>query len=183
MSLQSSWFTSPEQRSNRSGRLRSACDTCHQGKNRCSGGNPCSACRTSGIRCIYSPGSRLGRPKGSKNKRTLMTGNQNEQSENTEMQEDRSGNPRSEVVAWTDEQGQRSDATLVDFDIDSLYQSTFGLDSTVDSSTPFPVDPSLAFIFDTTGKDHLSATTEDEFGPFFGQVSHHSSKTEKPSCI
>lgn len=52
--------------------LRSACDACHQSKIKCPGGYPCFPCQSSRSRCNYSPGSRLGRPKGSKNKRTLM---------------------------------------------------------------------------------------------------------------
>ncbi|KJZ68638.1 hypothetical protein HIM_11968 [Hirsutella minnesotensis 3608] len=54
------------------GKLRSTCDSCRRAKIRCSGGDPCSACLRSFGRCVYSPGVRLGRPKGSKNKRTLM---------------------------------------------------------------------------------------------------------------
>ncbi|KAK0707077.1 hypothetical protein B0T26DRAFT_609555, partial [Lasiosphaeria miniovina] len=57
--------------------VRSACNACHQFKIRCSGGEPCQPCRDSMFLCTYSPGRRLGRPKGSKNKRTLMQGQQN----------------------------------------------------------------------------------------------------------
>ncbi|KAF4991483.1 hypothetical protein FGRMN_7794 [Fusarium graminum] len=53
-------------------RSRSACDACRRSKIRCSGGNPCSTCRWSQTCCHYTPGRRLGRPKGSKNKRTLL---------------------------------------------------------------------------------------------------------------
>lgn len=45
-------------------KLRSACDICHQGKTRCSGGNPCTGCQNSGAECTYSVSNRLGRPKG-----------------------------------------------------------------------------------------------------------------------
>lgn len=38
---------------------------------RCSGGNPCTACSTSGSNCLYSTSNRKGRPRGVKNKRTL----------------------------------------------------------------------------------------------------------------
>nr|WHP53399.1 transcription factor [Leptobacillium sp.] len=53
-------------------RMRSACDSCHQSKIRCSREMPCSSCRRAQSACTYSLRSRLGRPKGSKNKRTLM---------------------------------------------------------------------------------------------------------------
>ncbi|KAI8633677.1 hypothetical protein F5Y19DRAFT_489127 [Xylariaceae sp. FL1651] len=53
-------------------RVRSACDACHQSKTRCSRGTPCVACYISQSSCSYSASARLGRPKGSKNRRTLM---------------------------------------------------------------------------------------------------------------
>lgn len=52
-------------------KLRSACDVCHQAKMKCSGGTPCAGCRDSGHECCYSVSNRIGRPKGTKNKRTL----------------------------------------------------------------------------------------------------------------
>lgn len=60
-------------------KLRSTCDLCHQGKIKCSGGNPCTACERSDVRCHYSVSNRIGRPKGVKNKKTLeMVGRQSE---------------------------------------------------------------------------------------------------------
>ena len=52
-------------------KLRTACDVCHQAKMKCSGGTPCAGCRDSGYECCYSVSNRIGRPKGTKNKRTL----------------------------------------------------------------------------------------------------------------
>ena len=52
-------------------KLRTACDVCHQAKMKCSGGTPCAGCRDSGYGCSYSVSNRIGRPKGTKNKRTL----------------------------------------------------------------------------------------------------------------
>lgn len=63
--------TEPRKTLRGSGQLRSACDPCHHSKVRCSGGNPCVSCTVAQTPCTYSVGSRLGRPKGSKNKRTL----------------------------------------------------------------------------------------------------------------
>ena len=62
-------------------KLRTACDICHQAKMKCSGGSPCNGCRDSGYECFYSVSNRIGRPKGTKNKRTLerMSRNQSEQ--------------------------------------------------------------------------------------------------------
>jgi hypothetical protein len=51
--------------------LRSACDLCHQTKVKCSGGRPCDECKTLGIECSTSFSNRIGRPKGTRNKKTL----------------------------------------------------------------------------------------------------------------
>jgi hypothetical protein len=51
-------------------KVRSACDICHALKMKCSGGDPCTGCARSKHSCIYSEPNRLGRPKGSKNKKS-----------------------------------------------------------------------------------------------------------------
>ncbi|PYI02486.1 hypothetical protein BO78DRAFT_422531 [Aspergillus sclerotiicarbonarius CBS 121057] len=55
----------------RSRRLRFACDACHNAKTRCTGGDPCQKCEAADIACQYSYTAKLGKPKGSRNKRTL----------------------------------------------------------------------------------------------------------------
>lgn len=62
---------SRDQDPNKQKRLRTACDICHHAKMKCSGGAPCNGCRDSGYDCFYSVSNRIGRPKGTKNKRTL----------------------------------------------------------------------------------------------------------------
>lgn len=64
--------TSQDRETNKhlSKKLRTACDICHQAKMKCSGGTPCQGCRGSDHDCIYSVSKRIGRPKGTKNKRT-----------------------------------------------------------------------------------------------------------------
>jgi hypothetical protein len=57
-------------------RLRSACDSCHHAKMRCSGGVPCAGCSASKQQCCYSVPDRIGRPKGTKNKKTLRQSSQ-----------------------------------------------------------------------------------------------------------
>ncbi|KAL5365585.1 hypothetical protein BJX96DRAFT_159368 [Aspergillus floccosus] len=52
-------------------KLRSACDACHQCKVKCSGGSPCFRCTTKGLCCRYGYQNRAGKPKGSKNRKTL----------------------------------------------------------------------------------------------------------------
>ena len=67
-----------EQEGNKHKKLRTACDICHQAKMKCSGGTPCNGCRDSGYDCFYSVSNRIGRPKGTKNKRTLERMNRNQ---------------------------------------------------------------------------------------------------------
>ena len=52
-------------------KLRSACDSCHQNKVRCSGDTPCRTCENLDMQCVYSVSNRIGRPRGTKNKKTL----------------------------------------------------------------------------------------------------------------
>ncbi|KAJ5412814.1 hypothetical protein N7465_005119 [Penicillium sp. CMV-2018d] len=51
-------------------KVRAACDVCHGMKMKCSGGDPCIGCAKSKQVCLYSEPNRLGRPKGSKNRKT-----------------------------------------------------------------------------------------------------------------
>ncbi|RAL12638.1 uncharacterized protein BO97DRAFT_451197 [Aspergillus homomorphus CBS 101889] len=51
-------------------KIRSACDSCHNMKMKCSGGQPCMTCKRYKHTCTYSAPNRIGRPKGSKNKTT-----------------------------------------------------------------------------------------------------------------
>ena len=70
---------SRDQDGNKHKKLRTACDICHQAKMKCSGGTPCNGCRDSGYECSYSVSNRIGRPKGTKNKRTLERMSRNQQ--------------------------------------------------------------------------------------------------------
>lgn len=105
-------------RTNRPGlQLRAACDSCNKSKTKCPGGNPCPLCQSSGIRCHYSVASRMGRPKGSKNKRTLMQ----------EMQENLSNGDSSR--SW----GQfQPDGTA------QAHNANLGSDKPHQSMTPWP---------------------------------------------
>ncbi|KAK7540179.1 hypothetical protein IWX49DRAFT_200632 [Phyllosticta citricarpa] len=68
-SVSPSRSTSPQGRTTK--KLRAACNLCHQMKVRCSGTKPCSRCFDSGVDCVYSFAAKLGKPKGSRNKKTL----------------------------------------------------------------------------------------------------------------
>lgn len=52
-------------------KLRSACDLCHTAKIKCSGGWTCTRCSDQDLPCRYSFAMRAGKPKGSRNKKTL----------------------------------------------------------------------------------------------------------------
>ncbi|CRG86402.1 hypothetical protein PISL3812_03408 [Talaromyces islandicus] len=52
-------------------KLRSACDSCHEAKVRCTGGTPCVHCKNHRHDCHYSVAARIGKPKGSRNRKTL----------------------------------------------------------------------------------------------------------------
>ena len=53
-------------------RLKAACDQCHAAKVKCSGQRPhCSRCIDTSLACHYSFAARMGKPPGSKNKKTL----------------------------------------------------------------------------------------------------------------
>lgn len=68
-------------------KLRSACDSCHQNKVRCSGETPCRTCDNLDMQCVYSVSNRIGRPRGTKNKKTLdrlnKTGDGEQQNQHT----------------------------------------------------------------------------------------------------
>ena len=75
-------------------KLRTACDVCHQAKMKCSGGRPCDGCRDSGYDCSYSVSNRIGRPKGTKNKRTIERLNrQNAENESQHQSRHQMSNP------------------------------------------------------------------------------------------
>ncbi|KEF62593.1 uncharacterized protein A1O9_00566 [Exophiala aquamarina CBS 119918] len=52
-------------------KLRLACDVCHSAKTRCCGSNPCARCVRCGTQCVYSQSNRAGRPKGTRNKKSV----------------------------------------------------------------------------------------------------------------
>ncbi|KZF25223.1 hypothetical protein L228DRAFT_236345 [Xylona heveae TC161] len=52
-------------------KLRLACDNCHQAKVRCSGERTCHRCLERDLDCRYSLATRAGKPKGSRNRKTL----------------------------------------------------------------------------------------------------------------
>lgn len=119
-------------------KLRTACDACHQSKMKCSGGTPCSNCRDSRYNCCYSLSNRSGRPKGTKNKRTLerTIGKRSGPSENTENDESSPVQAQSLMMALNNSVG--SNATPGDLAPSPSMVATAGENSsTLAVSEPF----------------------------------------------
>ena len=54
-------------------RRRAACQPCYQSKVKCSRGQPCSRCQVAQKDCYYELASRIGKPRGSKNRTNLRS--------------------------------------------------------------------------------------------------------------
>jgi hypothetical protein len=113
----------------KTGRLRSSCDSCHRSKIKCTGSNPCAACLGSQNTCTYSRGSRLGRPKGSKNKRTSSI-QENSSTGRVEAPQDTT-KVDADVIQWG-----AVDLTSFDPGLDHGFGSVFA-DSYVDNTFLF----------------------------------------------
>lgn len=130
--------TSQDRETNKhqSKKLRTACDICHQAKMKCSGGTPCQGCRGSDHDCIYSVSKRIGRPKGTKNKRTAdrMSRQQSEKERKTHKNERESQVPvstpspgqiskaQTQPLAFDNSKGQQP-GTMANTSIDMLLES------------------------------------------------------------
>ena len=69
-------------------KYKAACDQCHDSKTKCSGGSaPCERCVNTGQLCRFSLAARMGKPPGSRNRRTLdrlrQTGEEHRDSQGT----------------------------------------------------------------------------------------------------
>ncbi|KAI1085974.1 hypothetical protein F5B19DRAFT_480831 [Rostrohypoxylon terebratum] len=134
------------------GRLRSACDSCHQAKIRCSGGDPCLTCLVSQTNCSYSPSNRLGRPKGSKNKRVAVKGNKNGRDESLEGQHANGAiDRRGSEPGLRREAQQERDPISVEFDVDH------GLHGDI---TEGLLSHHFASFVDTIGGSHMHTSLE-----------------------
>ncbi|KAI0884109.1 uncharacterized protein GGS22DRAFT_194718 [Annulohypoxylon maeteangense] len=146
------------------GRLRSACDSCHQAKIRCSGGNPCLTCLVSQAKCSYSPGNRLGRPKGSKNKRVAVEKNKDKRDETAESKHtngavDRRG---SEPSARGEAQ-QHSGFMPAEFDLEHGFHAGITEDL---------LNSNFASFIDTIGESHAHTSLEGDLSATFPRPSN-----------
>ena len=122
-------------------KLRTACDICHQAKMKCSGGTPCQGCRASDHECIYSVSKRIGRPKGTKNKRTADRASR--QQLEKERKSHRSGR-ENQVPVSTPSSGHisRPQAQPLAFDKNTVQQSvmmgSISIDMLLESASNIP---------------------------------------------
>ncbi|KAI1407384.1 hypothetical protein F5Y13DRAFT_174970 [Hypoxylon sp. FL1857] len=134
------------------GRLRSACDSCHKSKIRCSGGNPCLTCLISKGRCAYSLGNRLGRPKGSKNKRAVRN---ESKSKRDETREDKDGNNSGGCRGPDPEQRQgqhQQDPMPAEFDIEHGFHANLPEDIATDGNPNLLPNANLASFINSAGE-------------------------------
>lgn len=71
----------PRRETEQKQKLRSACDSCHQCKVKCSGGSPCFRCASKGLSCRYGYQNGAGKPKGCKNRKTIERAHRQQQME------------------------------------------------------------------------------------------------------
>ena len=183
MSIQNSYPNSPERPSVEPvqpspsiappRRIRTACNSCHQAKIRCSGGTPCLGCQTSGTRCIYSTGNRLGRPKGSRNKRSRVQGNQNQAAGSSQNNVSSSNGP--DVLQWTNSTEAQSETMSMDVDFDHAFDNAFNKSICGDMNTGGNPDslssPNLNLLFESLDASRMPTSTENDLSSFFTEVS------------
>lgn len=133
----------PQQR-----KLRQACDVCHSAKMKCSGGKPCAGCRDSGYECLYSVSNRIGRPKGTKNKRTLERMSRQQSDTDSRMSTaERHGSQGLQTTAGPGQlstafgSGFDQDSTIDTTSLDTLMGNTSDIDFSLRESFPSFSDP------------------------------------------
>lgn len=158
----SSYTAESVQSSKSVGRLRTACDACHNAKTKCSGGTPCSNCRASRDQCVYSVGTQLGRPRGSKNRRTLQPkGNAPKSRKKPRAKREK---PESD---------SRSDSLAASIDSEHTLNTALDANHAGDGVLNDLFYPSLASI-DTTCSTHVNTTgAEDILNSLFTHVSNY----------
>ncbi|KAH7355888.1 hypothetical protein BKA66DRAFT_474401 [Pyrenochaeta sp. MPI-SDFR-AT-0127] len=162
------WSLDRFQSSRSTARLRSACNACHEAKTKCSGGVTCFACQLAGLQCNYSRISRLGRPKGSKNKRTLRQQIEHDSGENHRRNDSQPPRPQEPHQAKTKGSSDRFTwASDLDHAFDPTFASSYAdnaldgllypdLNSLIDKSNTKTANPAQADITEY-GLDSLFA--------------------------
>ncbi|GFF56483.1 hypothetical protein IFM51744_08916 [Aspergillus udagawae] len=91
-------------------KLRAACDGCHAAKTRCTGGTPCARCYRDNLRCHYSYKAKLGKPKGSMNKKTIERLRRMREAQERDIRKSQGAAPTPPAISSTSAAGSSSDA-------------------------------------------------------------------------
>ena len=176
-------------------KLRSACDVCHQAKTKCTGGTPfggtpCTNCRDSSYQCRFSVSNRIGRPRGTKNKRTLDRMSLHQSGGSDQSEPDRSFPRQAQSLTTSlDNNARRGMTPLLDkTPMDSvLVTSIDGSHTLTEFSAlpPFSSDPTFWYGFDdltgtspfTQQPPYIGGFTSNESHPFSQVYSAYASPT------
>lgn len=153
------------QPSTSTGRLRSACDSCHQAKTKCSGRSHCLTCQVSQVRCTYSPGNRLGRPKGSKNRQTWM-----------QEKENKTKNSRSTDTlecSESERQQQQPEPMAVEFDLEHGFDTPLAEDFAANNNPSHLLSSELTSLIDEIGCTHDDTMNLEGPNALYAQVCKH----------
>jgi len=166
----SSWGIESVQPTQPGIRLRSACDACHEAKTKCSGGNlenACRSCQDSQKRCTYSLGRRLGRPKGSKNKRPQRAPHTEKENDNEKKSH---GNDK-DTFSWNSGETQKrsiSSHSFTGFDFEQTFNAQFPGNADADHIFDDILNlPDFAYFMD------VSSDIQDDLDSISDQVSRH----------
>ncbi|KAL4998927.1 hypothetical protein BDV10DRAFT_194041 [Aspergillus recurvatus] len=158
-------------------RLRRACNACHRMKLRCSGTNPCARCQDTGNECAYAFVAKLGKPRGSRNKKTIERERERQRQESAAASEhgdgDGEGVTRSSSPSSPSPPPSLVHAKLTDSGDSCLSNSELdvvdGMDWTalvqaVTTPASLPIDPALGWMDGLEGLEGegcLQSTTCD----------------------
>ncbi|KAL4990748.1 hypothetical protein BDW68DRAFT_174742 [Aspergillus falconensis] len=160
-------------------RLRRACNACHRMKLRCSGTKPCARCQDTGNECAYAFVAKLGKPRGSRNKKTIERERERQRQESAAASEHgdgegeagtRSSSPSSPSPPPSLVHRKLTDSSDSSCLSNSELDTADGMDWTalvhaVTTPAPLPIDPALDWMDGLDGEGCLQSTTCDLSGP------------------
>ncbi|KAL6235072.1 hypothetical protein BDW75DRAFT_210728 [Aspergillus navahoensis] len=159
-------------------RLRRACNACHRMKLRCSGTKPCARCQDTGNECAYAFVAKLGKPRGSRNKKTIERERERQRQESAATSEHGDGESEADTRSSSPSSPSpppslvhrnlpvSGDSSLSNSDLDAVD----GMDWTalvhaVTTPGSLPIDPALSWMDGLEGESCLQSTTCDLSGP------------------
>ncbi|KAL4972928.1 hypothetical protein BDW66DRAFT_169113 [Aspergillus desertorum] len=156
-------------------RLRRACNACHRMKLRCSGTKPCARCQDAGNECAYAFVAKLGKPRGSRNKKTIERERERQRQESAAASEHGDGegegdtrsssplSPSPPPLLVHRKLTDSGDSCLLNSELDAVD----GMDWTalvhaVTTPTSVPIDPALGWMDGLEEDSCLQSTTCDD---------------------